>query len=1684
MLPRFRSTHLLRKTRQSSFIANAYQTLEPRQMLTTTLFLDFGLGFENGQLSTTVDEFRNLNGTFEGNFRSTDLEGDGIDADDVINFRSNSRFDFDSDGDVDDVDTALLGDEIAKVVANVYQPFAVDVEIVAASNLGDVRSFLDRNGSNVGNRDAYVFVVEAFRGSDDASIGQLTGALGIAAGADLFSANIGDGFQPINRNDEVALTFLDNFEGFFTPANADAQLANAARIGYTTAHEAGHTFGLIHNEDTEDDGTQLISDLQLMALNSNMRAGIGADRAHRHLTPRFLLPSQSGGFNHDFNNLAGDPNIGLRDDDANGVPDFAYIAGTGANDIIELQSVGDNTINVTITPYSDAERLNAIAVVPETFTLVTGVDTDGEILIDAGYNNDEIRIIGDLNANVQLLGGNRSVQTDGTDSARDSDRLVISNSNISGELTYTSSMGEFAPAIGVQSFDGEVTYANTRISFSEFETDGAGVEVFGFPLVTASDDAGNSNFELSPTALGTGSQLVSIAGNGFVPLTITGADKLTIDMGSRDAPSATNSFVLLDDMANSILTSLNIVGGEGADRFDVSVDTTEFSSRGSTINLSGNLGNDVWVASASHQNIEISQLNSGVAEGLTFEDIQNVEASGSGTVFTFIDAGHLSGSIAASQAVIDAQASTLGSLIVTVNADDEDGFGGSFIAADPSVDPLAGSFDGIVEIIANATNDGNEYRNTDVATTWTIDGGSETVTTDSSTMTLENFNRYIGGDDIDTFNAGPVSLLTILAGGGENDQFNVLQNGTGVISIDGGEGVDGLLGPDEALLYSISGDATGTAGETLNFTRTESIVAGDLSDTFEIKNGGGQVTLDGGDGDNELRGPDLSRVWDLSTQFAGQISRSGVAFENVQTLVGGNKRDQFKLSRRRLDQTISGGGGIDQINGPDVSWEWHITGRNSGNVVASNVDFESIESLAGGTAGDRFMLSPGVLATSINGGGGVDTINGSNAESTFVFDGQRRGQVVNNEVGFTNIELANGGEARDRFELDSTGAINTNINGGGGHDTIQGPNLPRRFSISSPSRGYINFSNVIFSSGEFLHGGDDFDQFVFVNDTASILGIDGAGQTNALIYSNRSSVNVAINGLVDENGASGFNGIGSGIGTEFKNIGQIFGGVDSASNSFRGAALDSNWTYHPVRTSYQVGDRELSIYNFQTLVGNQVNDSFRVFKPQNSQLTIAGGGQGVGGGGVGDSLRMEFANSDNTQYLRSGDRSGEFRFNNSRPVVLSGIETLDNYDYGDAVNSYGTFLTSQGARHRLGSDLRLGSNVDPERNGQTSLNASRDDATGSVDDEDGVILPQTIVAHFNAAAYVFASATGKLDAWIDFNINGRFDSNEKIASNLTVTKGFNRVDFNVPFANTNTGVTNARFRISSAGNLLPTGTAADGEVEDHQVNIAKLGAGAARVFADPTRPGSADRLLAVTGTNGNDNISVDIVNGSLTATINQTAINVPGPVATRVGVYGASGNDRIAVRSVKSEIYGDAGNDVLIGGRANDSLNGGEGDDTLFGASGADSLFGGSGRDVLRGGSQSDVVVGGFGDDQLFGDAGNDILIGGLGSDQLNGRRGSDLLLGGSSVFDNQTSQLQILRAVWDTTNSYQFRTRQIRTESGELAGTGVAFRPGSTIFADSTIDTYFGDEDEDAFFPLESTDLVRDRQGTEISVS
>ena len=199
-------------------------------------------------------------------------------------------------------------------------------------------------------------------------------------------------------------------------------------------------------------------------------------------------------------------------------------------------------------------------------------------------------------------------------------------------------------------------------------------------------------------------------------------------------------------------------------------------------------------------------------------------------------------------------------------------------------------------------------------------------------------------------------------------------------------------------------------------------------------------------------------------------------------------------------------------------------------------------------------------------------------------------------------------------------------------------------------------------------------------------------------------------------------------------------------------------------------------------------------------------------------------------------------------TIDNSIPAEPTADYGDAptaaqsgfTNSYPTQSGDNGASHTV-SGPRLGNFVDAEADGQPNATATLDDTNpvDGDDDEDGVTFLTTL--HSSDATNTEASvlvdlqnaAHAQLDAWIDFNQDGQWDASEQIIDDQTVNSGDNVISFDVPM-NAAMGTTFARFRVSSAGGLDPTGSAADGEVEDYAVTILAAESGAAVVAVPPS----------------------------------------------------------------------------------------------------------------------------------------------------------------------------------------------------------------------------------------------------------
>lgn len=184
-----------------------------------------------------------------------------------------------------------------------------------------------------------------------------------------------------------------------------------------------------------------------------------------------------------------------------------------------------------------------------------------------------------------------------------------------------------------------------------------------------------------------------------------------------------------------------------------------------------------------------------------------------------------------------------------------------------------------------------------------------------------------------------------------------------------------------------------------------------------------------------------------------------------------------------------------------------------------------------------------------------------------------------------------------------------------------------------------------------------------------------------------------------------------------------------------------------------------------------------------------------------------------------GDCEAPYEWLGSGTNCTDPAQQRADMDFGDAPDSYGTTLASNGARHLITIGVYLGAKVDSELDGKPTASATGDDDKG--DDEDGVQFMASLAPGESVAVDVTASVQGYLNAWLDLNGDGSFDGrDEQIFDDVRLTAGVNHLSFRIPETAV-AGDTYARFRFNTRGLLSYYGPAQDGEVEDYRVSIVR-----------------------------------------------------------------------------------------------------------------------------------------------------------------------------------------------------------------------------------------------------------------------
>jgi Ca2+-binding RTX toxin-like protein len=572
----------------------------------------------------------------------------------------------------------------------------------------------------------------------------------------------------------------------------------------------------------------------------------------------------------------------------------------------------------------------------------------------------------------------------------------------------------------------------------------------------------------------------------------------------------------------------------------------------------------------------------------------------------------------------------------------------------------------------------------DATTVQVVETGSGDILASEQLDNLDGSSGYAvrvdaAGFDVElTVDASVIGVSQLLDAGG--------------IVFEGSTGSATLIGPDVAAQWAITDTGAGfLESGAVRFGGVENLLGGGDSDQFVLIDGGRVVgTIDGGEGSDELLADDADNTWILDGIDAGTLFRPGgsvpdrpqveadpdgslhfgddpgtaewldsQAFSSVENLVGGSLRDEFvfaegaevsgtidggggpdlldysfrasdtavDLSARNDIEEIRGGSGSDTLIGLDADSVWAITGSDTGHVRGAL--FTGFENLFGGAGQDEFVFHDGGAITGLlDGGAGQDTLVGSDAGRVWVIAGADVGTVGGQE--FADIENLTGGSGNDDFYFTPAGVLSGTLDGGEGDDSVDFSDVEAAVVVqllgASQATGTPGVRNVRSITGS---GGGDTLAATDSTHTWTITGvnageIDGlefAGFENLLGGAGNDLFEFVEGGLLDGNIVGGggddtldYSGYTSGIVVDlasdvapalagFEGIQHVVGG--SGQDELIGPAEDTVWMLDGVDAGAVAG---ILFSGFENLSGAADNEDTFVLEPMASISGIISGG--------------------------------------------------------------------------------------------------------------------------------------------------------------------------------------------------------------------------------------------------------------------------------------------------------------------------------------------------------------------------------------------------------------------------------------------------------------------------------------------
>ncbi len=326
----------------------------------------------------------------------------------------------------------------------------------------------------------------------------------------------------------------------------------------------------------------------------------------------------------------------------------------------------------------------------------------------------------------------------------------------------------------------------------------------------------------------------------------------------------------------------------------------------------------------------------------------------------------------------------------------------------------------------------------------TLSSGNDTVLADGARGTVainglpvSDFEAILGGDGsdklqgsstfADVFDLTPTAVtmsgltgvtfngFETLSGGGGNDSFAIAEGTLFTGLLDGGAGTDVV----DFSKGTANRSLTLTSSSTSGFNGREQVLGGTFGAIESIRGGAGRDTL---------TGLNVVATWDLAGKqykdFTSSTARI-LKWDSFENLVGGSKADTFNNASGSTPWSLSGGAGNDLLDATAALVAVTLLGGDGDDTLNGG---RGDDLLNGGEGNDRLLSAAG--NDTLLGGVGLDNLDGGDGDD--VLFGQLGNDVLRGGKGHDQLS---GGVGNDSL-LGQDG--NDTLVGGSGLDTLEG----------------------------------------------------------------------------------------------------------------------------------------------------------------------------------------------------------------------------------------------------------------------------------------------------------------------------------------------------------------------------------------------------------------------------------------------------------------------------------------------------------------------------------------------------------------------------------------------------------------------------------------------------------------------